>query len=174
MFDFLKKNSKPNPDASKILASILIVYPSVQSVSYDPKDDMLELSFALNGTFSNDKFEGFLKCIAESVEAYHQLEGLGSATIELNAEGIYGTCFLNVRRDMETMTCGEISLLTELAINYFGENLIEEFSDSLNDEEYFMTQADYLEKTLGNMRQIRIENRLVGVRERERVVVYTR
>ena len=133
---------------------------------------MLELSFALNGDFSKEEFEGFLKYVAESVEAYHQLENLGSAIIELNAEGIYSTCFLNVRRDLATLTCGELSMITELAINYFGEKLIEDFNDNVHDEEYIMAQEDYLEQMLGNIRQIRIENRIVGVRERERVVVY--
>ena len=172
MFDFLNKNNKPNLDASRLLASILVVYPSVQAVSFDPKDSMLELSFALNGKFSQDQFEGFLKYVAESVEAYHQLENLGNATIELNVEGIYSTCFLNIRRDLATLTCGELSMITELAINYFGENLIEDFNNNVNDEEYIMAQEDYLEQMLGNIRQIRIENRIVGVRERERVVVY--
>ena len=174
MFDFLNDNKKPNLDAGRLLAAILVVYPSVQAVSYDPKDGMLELSFAINGQFSNDEFEGFLKYVADSVEVYHQLEGLGNATIELNAEGIYGTCFLNVRRDLETLTCGELSMITELAFNYFGEKLIEEFSGDLHDEEYILSQEDYLEQMLGNIRQFRIDSRIVGVRESERVIVYTR
>ena len=97
---------------------------------------------------------------------------LGDATIELNVEGIYDTCFINVRRDIVTMTCGELNLLTELAFNYFGEQLIEEIAEGANDEEYILEQIDYLEQMLSNIRQIRIENRLVGVRERERVIVY--
>ena len=172
MFDFLNINKKPNLDASRLLAAILVVYPSVQAVSYDPKDGMLELSFAIRGNFTKDMFDGFLEYVAESVGAYHNLEGLGDATIELNVEGIYDTCFVNIRRDMGTMTCGELNLLTELAINYFGNQLIEEFAESDNDEEYIMEQEDYLEQMLNNIRQIRIENRLVGVREHERVVVY--
>ncbi|MBR1728425.1 MAG: hypothetical protein IJ728_02755 [Selenomonadaceae bacterium] len=171
MFDFLNGNKKTNVDASRMLAAILVVYPSVQAVSYDPKDGMLELSFALRGQFSQDQFENFLKYVADSVEAYHTLENLGSATIELNVEGIYQTCFINVRRDMATLTCGELSLLTELAINYFGENLIEEFGGAV-DEEYYLEQEEYLEQMLSNIRQIRIENKLVGVREHERVVIY--
>lgn len=172
MFDFLDRNKKPNLDASRLLASILVVYPTVQAVSYDPKDGMLELSFALKGTFSQDEFEGFLKYVADSIGAYHQLENLGDATIELNVEGIYETCFVNIRRDIETVTCGELSLLTELAVNYFGENLIEEVEDTVPDEEYLMAQEDYLEQMFSNITQIRIENRLVGVRERERVIIY--
>ncbi len=172
MFDFLSRNKKPNLDASRLLASILVVYPSVQAVSYDPKDGMLELSFALKGQFSKDEFEGFLKYVADSVEAYHNLEGLGNATIELNVEGIFETCFVNVRRDMATLTYGELTLLTELAINYFGDNLIEEVDGESNDDDYVMAQEDYLEQMLSNIRQIRIENRLVGVRERERVIIY--
>ena len=98
MFDFLKKTKKPNPDASRLLASILVVFPAVQSVTYDSKDETLEFSFALNGKFSQDDIEDFLAYVAESVETFHHLEGLGGAKIELNVEGVYGTCFLNVRR----------------------------------------------------------------------------
>ena len=174
MFDFLKKAKKPDPDAGRLLASILVVFPSVQSVTYDSKDETLELSFALNGKFSHDDFENFLNYVAESVETFHHLEGLSGATIDLNVEGIYGTCFLNVRRDVATLTCRELSLLTELAANYFGDKLIEEYDDTIPDEEYLMAQEDFLEQGLSNMRQLRVEGRLVGVRERERVVVYSR
>ena len=93
--------------------------------------------------------------------------------IELNVEGVFGTCFLNVRRDMATMTCRELSLLTELAANYFGDKLIED-DDSYADEDYIVAQEDFLEQCLSNIRQMRIEGRLVGVREQERVVVYAR
>ena len=168
MFDFLKKTKKPNPDASRLLASILVVFPAVQSVTYDSKDETLEFSFALNGKFSKDDIEDFL------LETFHHLEGLGGAKIELNVEGVYGTCFLNVRRDVATLTCRELSLLTELAFNYFGDRLIEEYDGNIPDEEYLIAQEDYLEQCLNNMRQLRVEGRLVGVRERERVVVYAR
>ena len=173
MFDFLKREKKPNADATRLLASILVVYPTIQSVTYESKDGMLELSFALNGRFSHDDFEDFLKYVAESVETFHHLEGLGGATIELNVEGIYGTCFLNVRRDMATLTCRELSLLTDLAANYFGDKLIEDYG-GIPDEDYMIAQADFLEQSLNNMRQLRVDGKLVGVREQERVVVYAR
>lgn len=174
MFDFLKREKKPNPDASRLLASILVVYPTIQSVTYDSKDDILELSFALSGKFSKNDFEDFLKYVAESVETLHYLENFYGATIELNVEGIFGTYFLNVRRDMATLTCRELSLLTEMAANYFGENLIEDIENAVQDEEYLMEQEDYLEQCLSSMRQLRIEGKLVCVREQERVVVYNR
>ena len=174
MFDFFKKEKKPNPDAGRLLASILVVYPTIQSVSYDSKEDILELSFALSGKFSKDDFEDFLKYVAESVETLHYLENLYGASIELNVEGVYGTYFLNVRRDMATLTCKELSLLTEMAANYFGENLIEDYEGEMPDEEYLMEQEDYLEQCLSNMRQLRVEGKLVCVREQERVVVYNR
>ena len=174
MFEFLKKAKKPDPDAGRLLASILVVVPAIQSVTYESKDETLEFSFALNGKFSHDDFEDFLAYVADSVETFHHLEGLCGAKIELNVEGVYGTCFLNVRRDIATLTCRELSLLTELAFNYFGDKLVEEYDDSIPDEEYLMAQEDYLEQCLNNMRQLRVEGRLVGVRERERVVVYSR
>ena len=170
MFDFLKRTKKPNPDASRLLASILVVFPAVQSVTYESKGETLEFSFALNGKFSHADFENFLSYVAESLETFHHLEGLSGAKIQLNVEGVYGTCFLNVRRDVATLTCRELSLLTELAANYFGDRLIEEYDENfLPDEEYLIAQENYLEQCLNNMRQLRVEGRLVGVREHERV-----
>ncbi|MBE8951257.1 MAG: hypothetical protein SR3Q1_11835 [Quinella sp. 3Q1] len=175
MFDFLKRTKKPNPDASRLLASILVVFPAVQSVTYESKGETLELSFALNGKFSQEELENFLSYVAESLETFHHLEGLGCTTMELNVEGVYGTCFLNVRRDVATLTCRELSLLTELAASYFGDQLIEEYDENyFPDEEYLIAQENYLEQCLNNMRQMRVEGRLVGVREQERVVVYAR
>ncbi|MCR5833139.1 MAG: hypothetical protein K6G55_00575 [Selenomonadaceae bacterium] len=175
MFDFLKKSKKPNPDASRLLASILVVFPAIQSVTYESKDETLEFSFALNGKFSKEDFTEFLNYTAESLQTFHHLEGLAGASINLNVEGVFGTCFLNVRRDIATLTCKELSLLTELAENYFGDKLIEEYDENFfPDEDYLIAQEDYLEQCLNNMRQLRVEGRLVGVRERERVVVYSR
>ncbi|MBR6887224.1 MAG: hypothetical protein IKN16_02125 [Selenomonadaceae bacterium] len=175
MCDFLKRTKKPNPDASRLLASILVVFPAVQSVTYESKGETLELSFALNGKFSQEELENFLSYVAESLETFHHLEGLGCTTMELNVEGVYGTCFLNVRRDVATLTCRELSLLTELAASYFGDQLIEEYDENyFPDEEYLIAQENYLEQCLNNMRQMRVEGRLVGVREQERVVVYAR
>ena len=175
MFEFLKKTKKPNPDASRLLASILVVFPAIQSVTYESKGDTLEFSFALNGKFSQNELEDFLTYVAESLETFHHLEGLVGAKIELNVEGVYGTCFLNVRRDVTTLTCKELSLLTDLTTNYFGDILIEEYDDNFfPDEEYLIAQENYLEQCLNNMRQLRVEGHLVGVREHERVVVYAR
>ena len=175
MFEFLKKTKKPNPDASRLLASILVVFPAIQSVTYESKGDTLEFSFALNGKFSQNELKDFFTYVAESLETFHHLEGLVGAKIELNVEGVYGTCFLNVRRDVTTLTCKELSLLTDLTTNYFGDILIEEYDDNFfPDEEYLIAQENYLEQCLNNMRQLRVEGRLVGVREHERVVVYAR
>ena len=84
--------------------------------------------------------------MAESLDTFHHLEGLGGAKIKLNVEGVYGTYFLNVRRDVATLTCRELSLLTELAATYFGDRLIEEYDENyFPDEEYLIAQEDYLE-----------------------------
>ena len=175
MFDFLKREKKVNSDASKLLASILVVYPSIQSVTYDSESDMLELSFALNGKFSRDCFEKFLEQFAESVEAFQLLERMQGAKMELAIEGAYGTWFFHVRRDMSTLNVREIALFTELTLNYFGERVIEDIDNEFSpDDEYIMEQEDYLEQCFNNIRQLRIEGRLVGVREQERVIIYTR
>ena len=175
MFDFFKRDKKLNPDASKLLASILVLYPSIQSVTYDSESDMLELSFALNGKISRDYFEKFLERFAESVNTFQYIEKLQGAKMELSVEGAYSTWFFHVRRDVSTLNVKEIALFTELTANYFGEHLLEDVDNDLaSDEDYILEQEDYLEQCFNNIRQLRIEGRLVGVREQERVIIYTR
>ena len=175
MFDFLEREKKVNSDASKLLASILVVYPSIQSVTYDSESDILELSFAIKGKFSKEHFQKFLDKFSESVEVFHRLERMNGAKMDLSIEGAYGMFFFHVRRDMLTLNVKEVALFTELTLNYFGERVVEDVDNDLSaDEEYIMEQEDYLERCFNNIRQLRIEGRLVGVREQERVIIYTR
>ena len=169
-----RKKKKPNPDASQLLATILVVYPIISTVSYEPKDSMIQLSFALKGKPSEEDFRQLAEKTVESIEAYHHLEGFSHARIEMHMEGVGGTFFLHVKRDMITLSRGEISILTTLIDEKFSEDLIFDEISGNADLDFILAQEEHLDQMLVMIRQMNIPDRLVGIREQERVVVYAR
>ena len=169
-----KKRKKTNPDASHLLATILVVYPIVSTVSYEPKDGLIQLSFAMKGAPTQESFKEFAQQLVDSMEAYHQLEGFSNARIEMYMEGVGETFFLHLKRDLATLSRGELSLLTTLIDERFADDLIMDGAHEIMDLDFLLAQEDHLDQMLSMARQMQIPDRLVGIREHERVVVYTR
>ena len=71
----------------QLLGSLLVCYPEIASVTYDPKRDNLELAFMVRQPLppgkGADEFADFLQ---ESLEAYHDLEAGYNAWSSVEAE----------------------------------------------------------------------------------------
>ncbi len=173
MFGFRAKK-KPNSDASQLLATILVVYPIVSTITYEPKEAMIRLSYALRGQPRDEEFKELAGRIVDSLESYHHLEGFYNAHIEMQMEGVGDTFFLHVKRDMATLSRGELSVLNTLIEEKFSSLLIYDEIQGSADMEFIMAQEDRLDQMLLMIRQMNISDRLVGIREQERVVVYAR
>ena len=169
-----KREKKPDPEGSHLLATILVVYPEVSTVSYEPEDGMLRLSFAMTGKPEQEAFQQFAQMVIDSIEAYHHLEGFSNAKIEMYIEGAGTTSFLHVKRDIASLSRGELSIIAELVEERFRDELILDGPEGTVDTDFLIAQEDHLEQVLGMVRQLKIPDRLVGIREHERVVVYAR
>lgn len=177
LFPFKKSSprnpKKPNPDASYLIASILVVYPEVAKVSYDPENELLQLSFALGGQLSQQDYMNFTAKVIESIQTYHMISGFSEARLELALEGISGVNFLQIRRDMATLTRGELNIIASIVSDIFEDRLIIE-NDDQEDEELTSVQEDKLDQIFFRLRQNKISDCLVGIRENEKVIVYVR
>ena len=169
------RKKRPDPDASQLLATILVIYNLISTVSYDPEDSMIRLSFAFKGQPAEEDFKEFAAKAVDSIEAYHHLEGFVNPRVEMYMEGVGETYFLHVKRDMKTLSRGEISILTTLIEEKFSDYLIiDEIGGAAADADFILAQEDRLDQMLGMARQMTIPDRLVGIREQERVVVYAK
>ncbi len=168
------RKKRPDPDASQLLATILVIYNVISTVSYEPEDGMIRLSFAMNGQPDENDFREFAVKTVDSIKAYHHLVGFSNAKVEIYMEGVGETYFLHVKRDMKTLSRGEISILTTLIEEKFSGYLIMDEVEGVPDMDFIMAQEDHLDQMLGMVRQMTIPDRLVGIREQERVVVYAR
>lgn len=174
----VKKGKRPNLDGIKLLASILVCYPEIGTVTYEPGDDSLHFSFALKEVLPRKTYEYVGKFVQESILTYHCLEGFHDARIEIFLEGQGNTAFFHIIRDVATISQGEISMLSTIMHEQLGNILIIEYD---NDTEYMdveevgePAQEEFIEHMILTLKAGRMPERMVGVREEGKVMVFNR
>ena len=72
MFGFQSKRSKEEEKAGiQFLASMLVCYPEISSLSYDPRRSTLTFEFIVRGDYPAAKLDAFARLLSESIETYH-------------------------------------------------------------------------------------------------------
>ena len=79
--------------------------------------------------------------------------------------------FLHLVRDVATLTRDELSLVADILYDAFPQTLLLDERDPL-DPNFEVEQENLLDHMLGTMRQQRLHEKLLGIREGDRVVVY--
>ncbi len=169
-----KKTKKPNMDGIHLLVSILVCYPEIATVSFEPQEDALHMSFALREVPTESAFGAAGKFIQDSILTYHHLEGFPGAHIAISLEAQGNTAFLHIVRDVSTLSRGEIRLITTLMQEHFGALLILDQEKEAPDLEADAAQEETIDHMLGNLKINRITDRMVGVREEGRVMVFNK
>lgn len=167
---------KPNMDGVNLLISILVCYPEIGAVSYEPKDDALHFSFTLRELPSRAEYESVGELIRESILTYHSLEGFEGARIEIFLEGQGHTAFFRLIRDMRTISQGEIAMVATLMRERFGKTLIADAEGHTEAVEFDLAaREDALDNMIGSFKIARGgTNRMIGIREEGRVLVFNK
>lgn len=169
-----KKTKKPNMDAIHLLVSILVCYPEIATVSFEPAEDAMHMSFALREVPSEASFAAAGQFLRDSILTYHQLEGFSNAHISISLEAQGHTAFLHIVRDVSTLSRGEIRLLAALMKERFASMLLLDQERDITDLEAEEAQEETIDHMLGNVKINRITDRMIGIREEGRVMVFNK
>ena len=160
MFGFRSQRSKEEEKAGiQFLASMLVCYPEISSLSYDPRRSTLTFEFIVRGDYPARELDAFARLLSESIETYHVLV----ADEEVGAN-------IWVERD-------ELTLIARLFTERFGKALlVDEHSLQKLEEDFATVQSELLDQMLDQVqrREFRFRMHMVGLRENDRVVVYNR
>lgn len=162
---------KPSKEGVSLLASILVCYEEITKVSYEPKDDTIRLTFSIEESVTKGHFDRIGKLLAESVAAFLELSGIRARVMNLEMETAANVSFLHLIRDVESLTRDELSLVADILYEAFPETLLLDERDPL-DPNFEVEQENLLDHMLGAVRQHRLKEKLLGIREGDRVVVY--
>lgn len=159
----------------QLIASILACYPEIESVSYVPKATEMTLDFILVGNAGKEELEPFVKLLDDSLQAYHELDAGAPVWMAVEAESRGRTTLVHIHRQLITMTRGELTLITELFREAFGDRLkCDTHTLDQLEPEFAETQSAVLDTLLDQNQEYHIREQMIGIRDKDRVVVYNR
>ena len=184
MFDYIlsrirgrrsKKNREQVKNGVQLLATMLVCFPEIETVSYEPKKGRLTMDFDIMEHISPEAVEEFSYFLADSIETYNHLENGSANAMLVESERYEDLTIIHISRKLTEMTRGEISLIAKLIENRFGDKLlVDSHTLSALEPEFALVQQDTLDRMLTLMRDTPLNERLVGIREHNQVVVYNR
>jgi hypothetical protein len=168
-----KQNDEQISDGVNLLISILVRYPEIGTISFDPHNNWLKLTFMMSTIPSETEFSNIKNLLLNSVIAYTTLEDVSFKTLDIQLDTYDQVAMLSIFRDVHTISKNEITLLITLLRGKFKNHLITDYNDSLLEED-LLIQEEVIEDMLTSIKKHHTENRLIGIREDGRVLVFNK
>lgn len=161
-----------NSTSTSLIVSLLVRYPELASVTFDPESKNLQLVFVLAQPLEQETFDEFQRKTNLSLGIFLELSGREQGKIDILYINHENHAFIEIRRDVQTLSQEEIALLHDLVVAHFDELLISEQEDNLGEEELEVHEA-IIENMLEDLKESsRPDKTLIGFREEGRVLVF--
>jgi hypothetical protein len=158
-------------DTVNRVVALLVRFPELHSIRSNPADATLTLTYAVGDRLDVATARAFAKDVGDHVRAYHDLAGERLSRLTIACERDTGITFVHVTRDLATFSPEELALQVAVFDARFGATLVR---NPQVDEQADEAAADdeSVELALDALRDPAQRQRLVGVREEKRVLVY--
>ncbi len=168
-----KRETTENSKGVGLLISVLVRYPELSTVNFDPHGRVLKFTFILTKPAEPERFDRLRDRVRLSVEAYGDFKNRKPSLIEVARTDFEDITVLEIRRDVETLTQEEISLVIDIVREEFGNLLAADRNDALMEED-LLVQEEIIEEMLQDVRDCRQDKNIIAFREEGRVVVFNK
>lgn len=171
----LEAISESTANSVSLLISILVRYPEIATVNFDPEGKILKFTFMTSSPVSSEKWNDFCYKLNESVEVYSSLVHRGVPQVKADRLDFDSVSIVEISRDVATLTQEEISLIIELARAALGPDSITEGAGEEGEfEEELVYQDEMIATMLDDLRESVQQRKLIGFREEGRVLVFNK
>lgn len=167
------RNGSDVSDSIGLLISILVRYPEIATINLEPDAQVLKLTFILSELVDEDTQQSFSDRIRSSLDVYNYLEGKNPTTTTISFSDHEKLTFLEVRRDVHSLSQDEISLIISLVRDEFEQIMVKEENENLLEED-LLVQEELIGHMLENLRDCTQEKKLIAFREEGRVLVFNK
>jgi hypothetical protein len=166
------RNAFESADTVNRVVALLVRFPELHSIRSNPADATLTLTYAVERRLETDAVRALADFVGEHVQTFHALGGDAVERFSLTCEKDVHVTFVHVTRDLLTFSPEELALQTSLFVSRFGEALLTNPQAEEADDDEGGTTEESVELALDALRAPGQRQRLVGVREEKRVIVY--
>jgi hypothetical protein len=166
------RNAFESADTVNRVVALLVRFPELHSIRSNPADATLTLTYAVAMRLNAAAGRAFADHVNEHVRAYHDLAGEPLERIAIDCERDTDVTFVHVTRDLATFSPEELALQAAVFGERFGAALVKNPQVDDVDDDEAATDDESVELALDALRDPAQRQRLVGVREEKRVLVY--
>ncbi len=167
------KEGESFSNSMSLIAFLLVRYPEVGSVRFDPAEKTLQFCFVLDAVIVLEEFEKFHEQLLLSLSSISQLQDKELGSTVITYAEYDNLTFVEVTRDIDFLNQEEISLIIGVVQQFFEGKLLLDQEDIVQDEDVMM-QEEMIEHMLEDLKDSHQEKRLIGFREEGRVMVFNR
>lgn len=151
-----------------LFVAILVRFPQVSAVHYDPVQKTLRLVFLLKK--GEQDFYQFARDFEAHLSLFHQLRAGDVTTASLKKMENNQLTTVEVVRDLASISLVELKLIVQLLVGFYGDNVIQEGAAMEEEDEQ---EQNLLIDALLRSGSWRPRERLTGFRENGRVLVFS-
>lgn len=155
-----------------LLISMLVRYPEVATVKYEPRQQTIRMGLIITGELSEDDWAKVEQDLFDTLEVYHLLAHREGATLDVELESFGDMTAVALVRDVATYTPEEIFTIVEFFRERFAGRLIAEQVEWPANEDELMAQDEMIEQILEDLEASRTNRNLIAIREDGRVMVF--
>jgi len=160
-------------DSVGLLISILVRYPEVATINFDPEKQLLKFTFIYSQVIKESEFNCIREELMNSIEVYNLLEKRNTSFISIEHQVFDNITLIEVERDVDTLAQEEITLIVELFRQNLDTNLVTEESEHLFEED-LIAQEEIIEHMLESIKSSTQDKYLFAFREEGRVLVFNK
>lgn len=167
------KEGESFSNSMSLIAFLLVRYPEIASVQFDPVRQTLQFSFVLTKLLTESDLEKFKEKLLLSLSSISELNDHELEQVEIQCTDDSSLTFLEIIRDIDSLTQEEISLIVGLVQQIFDGFLLLDQEEAVQDEDVVL-QEEMIEHMLEDLKDSRQEKSLIGFREEGRVLIFNR
>jgi len=156
-----------------LLISILVRYPELGTINYDPKNHILKFTFLIAKLISDSEYRLLEEKLSAGIEVYHQLRGSSDYVFKVKTTRFGRVTVVDIKRDVTTLSQEELSLMIEVLREQWGDVLVVDENDAVLEEE-LLIQEELIEEMLEDLKDGAQGKNLIAFREEGRVLVFNK
>jgi len=168
-----KANRDAVTDSVGLLISILVRYPEVATINFDPEKQLLKFTFMYSKVLGDNELENLKQRLMDSIEVYNFLEEKDTRMVSLSHQICDNLTLIEVQRDVDTLAQEEIALIVELFRQHLNANLVTEENEQLIEED-LIAQEEIIEHMLESIKCSNQDKFLFAFREEGKVLVFNK
>lgn len=171
--ELIYKRKEQAAEGVGLLISLLVRYPEVATINFDPEQQIIKFKFFAQKTMTDEEMVFLKQQMLDCIEVFNKLRGKSIMISIVNFQHFDSYTMIEIKRDVETLVREEIDLI----ISLFGQNIKNSLvqDDNCNVyEEDIILQEEIIDHMLEIVKDCTVDKKLFAFREEGRVLVFNK